>query len=914
MKLSKRFMKLSKTKKIILLLGTLGLLTTSIVTPIIVIKNENNEKKKEENVQYVKKAIEILEEKSLSERQIKLASNSSGKIIEDNKKEIIAKIKNLIGSSNLKGVSIEISIKEDKEISPSFEEIVVEISKGSYSQKIKPNKIFVARNKNATELIEIDVNLVKDSLNALKVKTIEVYTSGAVDQKITTNKNQILEAIKKLEGYKDIEFNGVSVNVKDSNDALPKNNQNPITITLTLSKNNFSSELSIFKAKQMSLQKMANIDITFVKNALEKLNTKLIKVDTSDSVDQKITTNKNKILDEITKIKGYSEIELKGVSIDVKNSEELLPAIDQKSIAITLILSKSNALPNNIELTIFRAKQQFDVIAKIEDKIIDKEILINPSVSTSNQSEIQKAIKDQLKIKNPSLTNNDLSKISTNISSLDLGIRKELNLKITFSQIEKIIIIYVTKVSSNLLKNSNINFGQGGTIFQDKFKNLWTMGTDSKLQVLKANKGGSSFVNKGWISDNSQNGDNLLRGSKINNGQFGTIFQDSFGNLWAMGKGSKIQVLKINEEDTGYVNTGWISDNTQSGDNLLKNSKITDGFNGIIFQDSFKNLWAMAKDSKLQVLKKDPLEEGYVEEGWINENDKNIGDNLLKNSNINDGYGGVIFQDEFKNLWTIAAFSGLQVLKANEDENGYVNEGWISDNTQDGDKLLKNSNIVLGTRGTIFQDEFKNLWTMGSSSKLQVLKANEGGTDYVNTGWISDNTQSGDNLLKNSKITDGFNGKIFQDSFGNLWAMGNGKKLQVLKANEEGTGYVNEGWISDNTQSGDNLLKNSKITDGFGGTIFQDFFGNLWAIGNRKKLQVLKLNEEGTGYVNEGWINDNTQSGDNLLKNSKIIDGSNGKIFQDESKNLWALGKDSKLQVLRVNTKKDGYVELWQTL
>ena len=57
-------------------------------------------------------------------------------------------------------------------------------------------------------------------------------------------------------------------------------------------------------------------------------------------------------------------------------------------------------------------------------------------------------------------------------SSLDLGIRKELNLKITFSQIEKIIIIYVTKVSSNLLKNSNINFGQGGTIFQDKFKNL----------------------------------------------------------------------------------------------------------------------------------------------------------------------------------------------------------------------------------------------------------------------------------------------------------------------------------------------------------------------------------------------------------------------------------------------------------
>ena len=900
-------MKLSKNKKRFLLLSIIGVLTASIVTPIVVINNENNEKEKEKNVQYVKKAVEILEEKSISERQIKLATDSSGNIIADNKTKIIAKIKELIGEANLKGVSIEVSIKEDKEISSSFEEIVVEISKGHYSQKIKPNKIFVARSKNSSELTKIDVNLVKNSLNALKVKTVEVYTSGAVDQKITTNKIKILEAIKKLEGYEEIEFKGVSVNVKDSNDLLPTNSENAIAITLILSKSGVSIESTTFKAKQMSLQKMANIDINFVKSDLENLSTKTVEVDTSDSVDPKITTNKVKILAEIRKLQGYKNIEFKGVNIDVKNSEEVLPAIDQNPIPITVILSKTNALPNNIELTIFSAKQKFDVIAKIENKIIDKEILINPTVSTSNQSEVQEAIKNQLKIENPSLTNNDLSKISTNISSLHTGNRQEVNLKITFNQIEKIIVIYVAKGNSYLLLNSNIVNGSFATIFQDKFKNLWAIGHQTKLQVLEANQDDDGYVYTGWTSDTTKE---LLKNSKIENSLGGTIFQDSFGNLWAMGQGSKLQVLKVNPSNNGYVSTGWIESDSSSEDPLLKNSIITNGKDGTIFQDSFKNLWAMTHGSKLQVLKVNEDEDGYVSEGWINDNSTS-GDPLLKNSNITNGLHGTIFQDKFKNLWTMASGKKLQVLKVNSSNNGYVSEGWINDNTTTGDPLLINSNITNGSDGAIFQDIFGNLWTMGNGKKLQVLKVNPSNNGYVSAGWINDNSTSGDPLLINSNITNGYGGKIFQDSFKNLWAMGSGTKLQVLKVNENGNGYVSEGWIETNSLAGDPLLRRSNITNGDNGKIFQDTFGNLWSMGSGSKLQILKVNEDGDGYVNTGWIENNySNGGDPLLINSNITNGYGGTIFQDSFENLWSMG-NSKLQVIKKHPKMKSYIDLW---
>ena len=46
------------------------------------------------------------------------------------------------------------------------------------------------------------------------------------------------------------------------------------------------------------------------------------------------------------------------------------------------------------------------------------------------------------------------------------------------------------------------------------------------------------------------------------------------------------------------------------------------------------------------------------------------------------------------------------------------------------------------------------------------------------------------NTLKASNITNGYYGKIFQNSFKNLWAMSYGTKLQVFKANKNKDVYV----------------------------------------------------------------------------------------------------------------------------
>ena len=469
-------------------------------------------------------------------------------------------------------------------------------------------------------------------------------------------------------------------------------------------------------------------------------------------------------------------------------------------------------------------------------------------------------------------------------------------------------------LSSNFtLKGSKIIDGYKGKFFQDEFKNLWAMGKDSKLQVLKKDPNKEGYLDSGWTDGDL----GLTKGSKINNGEGGTIFQDKFKNLWVLGKSQKLQVLKSKPNGSGYLNIGWINDNNENtGDELLKNSNIADGQHGTIFQDSFGNLWTMGKNQKLQVLKVNGDDNGYVNLGWINDNNENTGDNLLKNSNIANGQNGKFFQDEFKNLWAIGRNQKLQVLKSNENGNGYVEEGWINDNNKTtGDNLLKNSNIANGQNGTIFQDKFKNLWTMGKESKLQVLRVNRDSNGYVEEGWINDNSLSGNNLLKNSNIIDGNDGIIFQDKFKNLWIMGKNQKLQVLKVNGDDNGYVEEGWINDNNKTtGDNLLKNSNIANGQNGKIFQDSFGNLWTMGKISKLQVLKVNQNGNGYVNTGWTNDNDKNtGDNLLKNSNIDKGRHGKIFQDFFGNLWAMGKNQKLQVLKANEDGNGYVESWES-
>ncbi len=94
-------MKLSKTKKIILLGTTLAVLSASIAVPIVLL---NKDEKKEEND--VEKLFKILKAKTNKEKIIELSNNASGKIIANNQEKVIEKIKTLIGKANLNGVKI----------------------------------------------------------------------------------------------------------------------------------------------------------------------------------------------------------------------------------------------------------------------------------------------------------------------------------------------------------------------------------------------------------------------------------------------------------------------------------------------------------------------------------------------------------------------------------------------------------------------------------------------------------------------------------------------------------------------------------------------------------------------------------------------------------------------------------------
>ena len=870
--------------------------------------NTKEDNQDEQNQKDVESVVKILEEKNQDERILKFASTLTGKIVANNQEKIVAKIKTLIGEANLKEVKIEIYMRNDQDISPNYAKIQIKVSKGKYSKTIDSEKpYFVVREQNQQEIIA-DVNSVKTALTNLRTKTLELKAK-VDDKSVNGNKDAILNTLKQIEGYSEIDFKEkeVKIKVKENSNQLPLHSATPTNIIFILSKGTYNIEVSGFSAKQLANQQIIDIrrELNEIKLSLESLSSKKVEV-YAPSTNKTITYNKSAIKSAIENLNGYNAINFNRASLEVKNSSDNLPANDQPAISIILVISKNNV---DVEVQGFSAKQSLtitsqDKINQIKEKIIDKDILIAPNVSTQNQSEIQSAIKNQLQKENPFLSNDDLAKISTNLSSLTLGVKTQTNLILNVDSIISTLRIDVEKI--NLLKNSNIINGYQGRIFQDKFKNLWSMGFNQKLQVLKANQNSDNYANLGWINDNSIGGDSLLKGSNITNGTAGVIFQDEFKNLWSMGNGTSLQVLKANNAKNGYVNTGWTSAN-DSG--LTNGSNITNGSNGVIFQDEFKNLWTMGNNTSLQVLKVNNAKNGYVNTGWTSANDSG----LTNGSNITNGSSGVIFQDEFKNLWAMTAYKNLQVLRVNENGDGYdETTGWTNVNNG----LTNGSNITDGSYGVIFQDEFKNLWTLGAGTSLQVLEANQAGDGYVNTGWTSANDSG---LTNGSNITNGTSGVIFQDEFKNLWTMGNNTSLQVLEANQAGDGYVNTGWTSVNNSG---LTNGSNITNGSYGTIFQDEFKNLWSMGYNTSLQVLKVNNAKNGYVNTGWTNDNNSG---LTNGSSILNGTLGIIFQDEFKNLWAMSTTkskkinnvlkyfvTKLQVLKVNENGDGYVNSWQ--
>ena len=182
-------MKLSKTKKILLLVTTLVALTTSIAVPIVLL---NKDEKNEEND--VEKLFKILKDKTNKEKMIELSNNASGKIIADNQEKIIEKIKTLIGKANLNGVKIEVSIKNDINISTNSQKIIIKLTKNEFSKEIEDFSV----KKQSIMDVNKDIVAIKKVLDAKSGNDLIIILPSSSTGNIIGNRINKIAIIKKI--------------------------------------------------------------------------------------------------------------------------------------------------------------------------------------------------------------------------------------------------------------------------------------------------------------------------------------------------------------------------------------------------------------------------------------------------------------------------------------------------------------------------------------------------------------------------------------------------------------------------------------------------------------------------------------------------------------------------------------------
>ena len=182
-------MKLSKTKKILLLGTTLIVLTTFIAVPIVIL---NKDEKSEEND--VEKLFKILKTKTTKEKIIELSNNASGKIIADNQAKIIEKIKTLIGKANLKDVKIEVLMKNDANISTTHQKIIIKITKDEFSKKIEDFSV----KKQSVMDANKDIAAIKKVLDSKSGNDLIIILPSSSTRNIIGNRINKIAIIKKI--------------------------------------------------------------------------------------------------------------------------------------------------------------------------------------------------------------------------------------------------------------------------------------------------------------------------------------------------------------------------------------------------------------------------------------------------------------------------------------------------------------------------------------------------------------------------------------------------------------------------------------------------------------------------------------------------------------------------------------------
>ena len=262
-------MKLTKTKKILLLGIALAILSASIVAPVVLL---NKEAKNEEN--NVEKIFKILQAKTIKEKIIELSSNVSGKIIANNQGKIITKLKEIIGKANLKEIKIEILMKKDTNISTTAQKIIIKLTKNEISREIKD--FLVKRDFTTSELANKDILSIKNILDGKTNEDLIIILPSSSTGNIIQNANNKNATLKKLRMLIDpsntngdsthSSLRGTSIQVLITRDAPISTT--PQNIIVSISKTG-GTTLSITNTFQVKKASTADEDIQAIKEILE---------------------------------------------------------------------------------------------------------------------------------------------------------------------------------------------------------------------------------------------------------------------------------------------------------------------------------------------------------------------------------------------------------------------------------------------------------------------------------------------------------------------------------------------------------------------------------------------------------------------------------------------------------------------
>ena len=430
--------------------------TVSNEINIKVVKSSNDF----ESTNVLKNAFE-----SLTPKEIQISATSG--TITDNKEAIINALHHFLTRySNLDYLDANISVKEeDTELTLKGVPFTILISKGNATQEITDWKV-----KKSKTIQEIN----NDKVNAIKNKIVD--KDLIIDKNVDTSDDaKILVAIKHQLRVENPSLNVENLSkITDNITSLVPKKITPVILTISVGSQ--SDNIKIQVIRHLSDFELVNE----VKNTLLAGFSQKILVKVTGGT---ITDNKEVILDALNSIIKFLNLDLKGTTISIKEEDTELTL---SGVLFTVLISKGSTTEEVISKFIVA---RIESIQEIKNKITDKELIINKDVDTSNGAKILIAIKNQLKLENPSLSNDNLLKITDNINSLVPGLKTNVILTISIGNKSDTIDIKVTKSSNDFesvsavknelenlsLKEVTIN-ANSGTI------------TDNKKAILSAFK------------------------------------------------------------------------------------------------------------------------------------------------------------------------------------------------------------------------------------------------------------------------------------------------------------------------------------------------------------------------------------------------------------------------------------------